>query len=301
MNGRHAIAAAAVLAIAGTVWWQWPVEEPAAAPTRAAPPMVAETVATVAAVPPPAVASSASSAAPVTKDPFDSESAADLQRKVQLGFGGRPDEALAAAHALQACAHAVGATEAMFTTRDNLSILPAAVRKLLASFGGVTNDQIARAQRQESRCQVFDSATLARRGELFQKAYEGGAPGAAMAYLTWLTYDGKEGADPAVVQGLQADVRKSAQGGDFGTLASFAFLTDAKPFGANPAEGEAYRQAWLRIVDEANPGSAASSREVIAKLQQISPTSPLTEAQQLEVKALAQQVYEAYRRRQNGG
>jgi len=303
MNGRQAIATAALLAIAGTVWWQWPVDKPAAAAaaTREAPPPVAETVAAQAPDAPPAVASAAASAGPVPKDPFDSESSADLQRKVQMGFGGGPDEALAAANALQACAHAAGAADAMFTTRDNQSLLPAAVRKFLASLGGVTNDQIARAQRQESRCQVFDSATLARRGELFQKAYEGGAPGAAMAYLTWLTYDGKEGADPAVVESLQAQVRQSAQGGDFGTLAVFAFSTDAQGYGTSASEREAYRQAWLRIVDEANPGSAASSRELIAKLQRFSRTPPLTEQQQLEAKALAQQVYEAFRRRQQNG
>jgi hypothetical protein len=172
----------------------------------------------------------------------------------------------------------------------------------MASFGGVTNDQITRAQREESRCQVFDSATLARRGELFQKAYEGGAPGAAMAYLIWLTYEGKEGADRAVVESLQAEVRKSAQGGDFGTLAAFAFSTDPQGYGTSAPEREAYRQAWLRIVEEANPGSATPSRELIAKLQRLSRTPALTEEQQLEAKALAQQVYEAYRRgQQNGG
>ena len=120
-----------------------------------------------------------------------------------------------------------------------------------------------------------------------------------MSYLTWLAYDGKAEADPAVLEKLQAEVRESARGGDFGTLAPFAFMVDAQPYGMGRTEREAYKQAWLRIAEEGNPGNAASSRELIATLERFSRLPALTAEEQREADALAQQVYDAYHQRSN--
>lgn len=260
--------------------------EPSAAPTPVSPPSAVASASAASAMPPPG--------------PFGNDSAADLLRNVQLGFGsGSAQEAQEAANVLQFCAHAAKAAEAMQVTRDTISLMPESIRKFLDSFGGITDEKIANAQSDGRRCQVFDDATLARRGELFQKAYEGGAPSAAMSYLTWLTYDGKAEADAAVVDKLQAEARQLAQAGDFGALSSYAFMVDSQAYGTSRTEREAYKEAWLRIADEGNPGSAASSRELIAKLERFSKLPPLTPEQQREADALAQQVHDAYHRRSN--
>jgi hypothetical protein len=301
--------AVAVVALAGAAWMYGrglasvtstaatvsaPEAPPLAADTRAAPvPVVAASAAPVAS------AASASNGPPPAR-PFAGDSSADFLRKVQLGFGsGSAQDAQEAANVLQFCVHAAKAAEGLQFTRDSGSLLPAAIRKLIKSFGDITNEQIDQAQNDGRRCQVFDDATLARRGELFQKAYEGGVQGGAMPYLTWLAYDGKAGADPAVVEKLQDEVRQSARSGDFGTLAAFAFMADSQPYGMSSTEREAYKQAWLRIADEGSPGGAASSRELIAKLERFSRLAALTADEQREADALAQQVYDAYHRRPN--
>jgi hypothetical protein len=189
--------------------------------------------------------------------------------------------------------------ESMHTARDLLWLLPESIKEAIEGF--ITNEQIDSLQSHARRCQVFDEATLARRGELFQQAYEGGAQGAATSYLSWLTQDGKADADPAVVGKLQADVRQAARGGDFGTLASFAFMVDPEPFGASRTEREAYKEAWLRIAAEGGPGNAAASRELIARLERLANLPPLTAEQQRQAEALAQAVYEANRQHNGKG
>ncbi|WP_329719790.1 hypothetical protein [Ideonella sp.] len=299
---------AIAFATAGWMYLRWPDSEAAAAaplPAPAAPPMAADTRAARAPEPPPSVAptASAASAQPAPTGPFANESSAELLRKVQLGFGsGSAQEAQEAASVLQFCAQAGKVAESLHAARDTLSIMPAAIRKFVNSFGGISNEQIDRAQSDGRRCQVFDEATLARRGELFQKAYEGGAPGAAMSYLIWLSHDGKAEADPAVVDRLQADVRQLAERGDLGTLTALAFSVDPRPLGMNRIEREACKQAWLRIVGDGNPGSAESNGALIAKLERFSNATPLTAEQLREAQALADQLVDAHRRqRGNGG
>ncbi|MFZ5551234.1 MAG: hypothetical protein ACOZJX_21240 [Pseudomonadota bacterium] len=261
----------------------------AGAPASAAPPAWAASAASAAAAKPPT-------------GPFANDSAAELLRKVQLGLGGgSAREAQEAASVLQFCAHAAKSAESLPSARDTLSLMPKFILKFIDALGGISDEQVAQAQADARRCQVFDEATLARRGEMFQKAYEGGAPNAAMPYLTWLVSDGQAEADPAVVEKLQADVRQLAQAGDFGTLMAFAFMVDSQPYGASRTEREAYKEAWLRIAGEGNPGNAASSRVLIDNLERFSRVAPLTAEQQQEAQALAQQVYDAYRRSLNQG
>jgi hypothetical protein len=306
-KGPWIAAVAIAFATAGWMYLRWPDSEAAAAappPTPASPSMAADTRAAPAPEPPPSVKPTASAAAaqPAPTGPFANESSAELLRKVQQGFGsGSAQEAQEAASVLQFCAQAGKAAENLHAARDTLSIMPAAIRKFINSFGGISNEQIDRAQSDGRRCQVFDEATLARRGELFQKAYEGGAPGAAMSYLIWLSHDGKTEADPAVVDRLQADVRQLADRGDFGTLTALAFSVDPQPLGMSRIEREACKQAWLRIVGESNPGSAASNGELIAKLERFSSATPLTAEQLREAQALADQLVDAHQRHKGNG
>jgi hypothetical protein len=296
---RLLVLAAAVLLGAGWLWWHGSVEEPAVAVSQPAPVQELAPRAGAGASPGTVPPGTSASAAPLQAQ-LAEESAAGLLRKVQLAFGtGSAQDALEAANVLQSCLQATKGAEAMHTARDVLSLLPEAIKEAIEGF--ITNEQLDSLQSHARRCQVFDEAALARRGELFQQAYEGGAQGAATSYLNWLTQDGKADADPAVVEMLQADVRQAARRGDFGTLASFAFMVDPQPFGASRTEREAYKEAWLRIAEEGGPGSAAKSRELIAKLERLSNLPPLTAEQQQEAEALAQAVYEANRQHNGKG
>jgi hypothetical protein len=298
----------AVIALGGAGWMygRGLAIEPTLAATVPAPeppPLAAETSVASASAPMKAAPIASAASAPTKPPParpFPGDSSADLLRKVQLGFGsGSAQDAQEAANVLQFCLHAAKAADGLQFMRDNGSLVSAAITKLMKSLGAgdITNEQIDQAQGDGRRCQVFDEATLARRGELLQKAYEGGAQGGAMSYLTWLATDGKADADPAVLEKLRAEVRESARSGDFGALAPFAFMVDGQPYGISRAEREAYKQAWLRIAEDGSPGNAASSRQLIATLERFSRLPALTADEQREADALAQQVYDAYHRR----
>jgi hypothetical protein len=313
---RHAGAAAALLLAGGAaVAWLYggkpaseaPVAAPAAAPglpaARAEPASTA-----VAGLPAPA--SSAQPAAsgvaapglPAVAAPASRESPAETLRKVQLALhGGSPEDALNAARTLQHCSAMSKVPEALFAVRDQPDLLPPPVKKMLKDMGGgdVTSEQIAHAQDEQRRCQVFDAATLARSDELLHKAYEGQAPGSAMAYLQSLQRpDATAKADPALVARLQADVRKAAQAGDPDTVMALAMGSTggATDLGITPAQRLGYKHAALQIQEERFPGSGKAMQKVIDAISQMTPSAPLTAAQQREADALAQQVVDAWRR-----
>ena len=295
------LAVVAVVAL-GAGWLAWrasPSEARASAPAGALP-----AAAGPGALPPPvpsparvasaeAKPAAAAPNSPASAPPRDS--AADLLRKVQVGLDGSAIQSLEAANVLQSCAHAAESAEGMRSARELWSMVPAFIKKFVDSLGGISDEQVERAQDDARRCQVFDEATLARRGELFRKAYEGGAPASAVPYLIWLTHDGQGQADAATTAQLQAEVRNLAQAGDFATLAAFAFTVEPQTYGASPVEREAYKQAWLRIIRDGDPAVAASNAELIAKLERLSRASPLTAQQQQQAQAMAQKVYDSYR------
>lgn len=231
------------------------------------------------------------------------ESPAETLRQVQLALsGGSPEDALKAAQTLRHCATMSRAPEALFAVRDQPDLMPANVKKAIKEMGGddgVSNETIAQAQRDQRRCQVFDAATLARSGELLQKAYEGKAPGAALAYLQSLqSPEAKDKADPALIARLQADVRQAAQAGDPNTLMSLAMASGdmARDLGITPAQRSGYRNAYVQIQDELVPGLGKGMVKVIDAVALMNPTAPLTAAQQREADALTTQVVEAWRR-----
>ncbi|MEO6280490.1 hypothetical protein [Roseateles sp.] len=308
---RYAMAAAAV-AIAGGAWLygkQPASEAPAAVPAAAlglpsAPAHVASAAAVMAqSAPAPAASRPAAPGRASSATLPEGESSTESLRKVQLGLnGGTAEDALKAAQTLQQCATAAKAPEALFAVRDQPDLMPANAKKMLKDMGGeegVSNEQIAHAQREQRRCQVFDAATLARSGELLQKAYDGKAAGAAMAYLQSLQApDAKGKADPALIAKLQADVRQAAQAGDPDTLMALAMASGdaALGMGITPTQRSGYRNAYVQIEDERMPGMGKTMGKIVDAVSQMIPSAPLTAAQQREADALAKQVVDAWRR-----
>jgi hypothetical protein len=235
------------------------------------------------------------------------ESAAESLRKVQVALaGGTPQEDLVAAVTLDSCAHADKTADALLQSRDTMAQAPPEVKKMFEGLPPVSGAMIERAQGDQRRCQVFDAATLARRGELFQKAYEGGADGSALSYLNWLrSEDGpKDKADRELIGRVQASVRADAKAAELGVLASFAFTGAylAGQTGASLVEAQAYREAYLRITGEGGAANEASARALIAKLSVFVPKQPaLTPQQQSEADALTGQVVDAWHRRMHKG
>jgi len=282
------------------------VVTPAAVPTPAAAGASAPAPLPIAAASVPPVAAVAPALVPVASAPQmpPVESAAESLRKVQLALsGGSAQDDLVAAFVLESCVNADKAANDLIQGRDAVKWLPAEARKIFDKLPPVSDETIARAQRDQRRCQVFDAATLGSRGELYRKAYEGGAPGAAIPYLRWLKTEGaQDKPDPELIARLQAGARADAQAADLSALASFAYggRYSAEQAGADPVQMNAYREAYLRIIEEAAPGQSASSRDLISRLTTLGPAEPaLTAQQQHQADALVRQILDAWHRRQH--
>jgi hypothetical protein len=306
-RARWAAGALALLLAAGAGWLlSRPAQAPKAVPVAAAPasaaaahavdaasdpaiPMPATPVA-AAALPKTSAATPLPAVAPRPAAP--STSPADDLRKVQQALdGGTPKQALEAANLLSACPHADQMVEAMYTARDQST--PES-RQLNQATG---HDPIAWTQDLQRRCQFFDAATLAHRGELFKKAYEGGAEGAALSYLLWLNSDGKQEANPELVGKLQREARQAAESGDFMALVPYAYAFDGTQLGASPMQRQAYKEALFQITGELSGDAAAmASRASMDSLEKMIGTPPLSAEQQREADALAKQVVDNWRK-----
>lgn len=225
-------------------------------------------------------------------------SPAEALRKVQVGLhGGTPEEALEAARTLQMCLRASGAPEALYALRDQSSGRSEALKKAMDSAGGI-NKVIEVAQAEARRCQVFDQATLGRRMELFQRAYEGGAEGAVVDYLMALQNPlEKQKPDPALVAKLQADVRDAAAVGETGALQYLSQATGdrARELGITPVVRAGYQAAWTAIMEERHPGIAAIIEKATAPFRPPESTTPLNAAEQAAANAMAQQIVDGWR------
>jgi hypothetical protein len=307
---RRLLIGLAVIGTAGGAWLAMQptppstpaVETPAIAPTpppvgvSAAAPSLQNSVAAA-----PAAASAVLAAASGPPLP-PVESAAESLRKVQLALsGGSAQDDLVAAITLQSCAHADKMANDLVQGRDAMKWLPLEVRKIVDKFPRISDEQIDRAQREQRRCQVFDAATLASRGDLYRKAFDGRAEDAAGPYLQWLKTDGaQDKPDPVLIARVQAAVRADAQAADLGTLGSFAFggRYTADQTGADPVQARAYAEAYFRIAEEGPPGQAASARDLASKIASLGPAEPaLTQQQQQNAEALTQQIVKAWHRR----
>jgi hypothetical protein len=309
-----AVAAAALAAAGGGAWLyghqpasEAPLQAEASTPWPVALPNPAPAAS---AVPP---AGGASVPAPVpnysamAKQAMEqARSPAEALRKVQLSLnGGTPQQALEAAQTLQMCSVMSGVPEALYAMRDRPGDMPEPVKKMMDGMGGISKEMIENSQSEARRCQVFDAATLARRKELFQRAYEGEAEGGAAAYLSALQNPlEKEKADPALIAKLQADVRKAAAGGDADALLQMAMATgdSARELGVTPAQRVGYKAAWKLIQDERFPGVGMADimDKAMAPFDQAKSSTPLSAAEQAEADAMTQQAVEAWRRKRKG-
>lgn len=231
------------------------------------------------------------------------DSAGEALRKVQLALSGASaEDALRAADALTDCSRASEVVDALFAVRDQPYQVPPVVRQIVDGPGSVTHGKIEQAQDEQRRCQVFDPTSLARRGELLQEAYEGGAQGSTLPYLQWLqSPDEVSGrargkADPALVAKLQAELRSAAESGDMAVLPVLAFASGdiGRQLGITPMQQQAFREAWLLVLVDGVHGDVTPLRKNLDA--QFAPAAPLTAAQQSEADALTKRVLDAWRR-----
>lgn len=233
---------------------------------------------------------------------------ADALPRVQMALSGSssPGDTLQAAHDLEQCVIFSEGAENLIAIRDKARELPPTAQKVFDATGGASDENIAFAKDAQRRCQVFDAATLARRSELYKRALEGGAPGAAVAYLRSLQNSIRSSgeADLKLIQKLQASVRKDADSGDPDSMLAYITSNEVsgRGMGSTPTEKQAYKSAWLVIQDERMPGSGAVTIKMLESMAQMSPpTVPLTAAEQQEAAALAQKLVSAWRRGLSGG
>jgi hypothetical protein len=318
-QGLALVAACGVIVV--VTWWhkRSPGEDApqlaAQAPTSQAASGVAPAVPALVASLPPALAASvispepgkpAQAAAPNATAPqrhrksIDTQLMAQLRspaealRQVQLALGaGTPQQVLEAAQTLEGCKSAAREVGDLHALRDRPEDATGSTKKIMREMGGVTNEMIELAEIEARRCQAFDGATMGRRRELFQRAYDGGAEGSAAAYLRMLQKPEKATADPALVARLQADVRTAAADGDADALLYLAMAPDehATVLGVTTARRAGYKAAWKTIQDERSQGWAATFEKFMP------PAATLSAAEQAEADALAQQVLDTWRRK----
>lgn len=304
-----ASAVALVLAVGGGWLLSRSADAPrpaAGAPAPSAPGMLGlpHIVAKAEAAATPLPAASGTAPTPVAQ-PLDSF--ADALRKVQLTLQSpaTPKEMLEAATILAGCKGADAAVVQLYALRDQ----PDPKTKPLEKSLGYSSDKALEQQQDiQRRCQVFDAATLARRGELLKGAYEGGANGSALPYLNWLNSDeGKRQANPELLGKLKREGRQSAEDGDISALGQYSLPFSTSTFGITEVQRQAYREAGLRIdretlgaeVEKASRIWSDDFEKKMAQWGGMPP--PLSPEQQREADALATKVVDAWRKRQGKG
>lgn len=243
----------------------------------------------------PAASAPAQPFLPRTSDP----SASDDLRRVLLALedDATPAQARRAADMLARCEHADRSVEFAYQVRDQGGPL----RKTLENGSGSMDPWIKESQDMQRRCQIFDAATLARRGDLLKRAYDGALPGMALEYLIWLNARPGQAGAPELLGKLQREVQQTAEEGDVDAL--MAYVHSFGALGETAMQRQAYKEAWLRILAETS-GSAATqeSRDSMENLEKVmrqgrwAPPA-LSAAERREVDALTERVVEAWRQR----
>ena len=301
------VAITAALAAGGGWLLNRPADAPAPAPSAAGtqgPPRIEAKAEAVAAPLPPA---STAAPTPVAQPPLPlpTGSLDDALRKAQRTLDGpaTPKEMLEAATVLLACQGADLASEALYKERDEPSPLGQQLQKIP---GFSATELIKQQQDFQRRCQVFDAATLARRGELLKGAYEGGAKDSALPYLQWLI-ESKQEVDPGLHGKLQREARQTVEEGNLMALMLYSHAFNPAPFGITEVQRQAYKEALFRINGEtsgaawekASRASMDNTEKMMVQWGALPP--PLSPEQQREADALAKQVVDAWRTRQGKG
>lgn len=301
-RGRAAwVVAAVVLSFAVGGWMLSRTTDrsalPVAAPS-ASTPHALESMPNEAKVEAAAISASAAASISQSSQPTAAMSPTDELHKVELALQGQasPKEALEAAKSLQACEGADDAVATMYRMRDQAN---PQWQQLVKSMSGSSSDEVlAKAQDLQRRCQVFGPATLARRGELLKRAYEGGASDSALPYLQWLNSNGRQKVDPEFLGRLQREARRMPEEGDFMALTDYAHAFNPAALGVTPAQRQGYKEAWLRIQGEmSGPESEKVSRASMESLEKTSGSQALSAEQQREADALTARIVEAWRKR----
>ncbi|MBW8843857.1 MAG: hypothetical protein JF607_02615 [Burkholderiales bacterium] len=216
-----------------------------------------------------------------------------------LEEGATPAQARKAAEVLARCEHANDEIEFAYGVRDQGGPL----RQTFEKNPGFNMDQwIKEKQDVQRRCQFFDAATLARRGDFLKRAYEGELPGMALEYLLWLNaHANQAAATPELLGKLQREVRQTAEDGDLETLSTYIYSFGA--LGETAMQRQAYKEAWLRILIEmSGPAATKESRdsmENVEKMMRQGRWAPpaLSVDEQREADALTERVVDAWRKR----
>lgn len=299
LNTRRAVWGGSLVALALAVVIGWALNQQSAAQSPAA--ASAEPASTPASslLPAPALdrtaasegATAAASSPPAAHPPLDE------LRDVRLALEGKasPQDTLKAATVLMSCKGADGTVETMYRMRDQGDPGWKALEKLP---GARMDELIARAQDVQRRCQVFDSSTLARTGELLARAYEGGAKEAALPYLQWLNGEGRQTGRPEAIGKLQRETRQAAEDGDVAALTVYSHAFNSSAFGITVVQRQAYKEAWLRIQGEsAGAAMEKASRDSMENLERMVRQQALSAEQQREADALTERVVAAWRKR----
>eukprot|EP00042_Codosiga_hollandica_P060418 m.921116 g.921116 ORF g.921116 m.921116 type:complete len:332 (+) comp79124_c0_seq1:243-1238(+) len=317
-NGREAgvlrvkvLAVGSFAALGMVVWWLWSagMNEPAMAmPDTAAPGALPEMQRTGTA---PGPATSASQSLP--RDIFEGvhqrpgSGGGDLVKryyrvntedmaKVQRALAGSSAaEALQAAQLLTRCANSDRDVQGLFEARDQQ---PWILSKLGLGIG--IDKMIENAQSLQRDCQVFNAATHARTGALFEQAYVGGASNSAPAYLRWLQRDGAEAAPPALTADLQRYIRGQAESADAATLMLIALTNDPEGLGISAVDRVGFERAWRRIHEAEQSGDVGLVWGALQKVVALIGDKPLqlTPEQEAQADALAKRVFTEHQRRQ---
>jgi hypothetical protein len=230
-----------------------------------------------------------------TQDPWTS----DELRWVRLGLeeDATPAQARRAADVLARCEQAEHAIQFAYSVRDQ----GGALRQTFEKTPGFNMDGwIKEKQDFQRRCQLFDAATLARRGELLRRAYEGKLPDMARQYLLWLNTN-RAAATPELLGKLQREVRQTAEDGDLETLMFYNHSFGA--LGETEMQRQAYKEAALRIWTEMfGPAGSQERRDSMDRVEKMRRewgwTPPaLSTAEHHEADALTERIVDAWRKR----
>lgn len=212
---------------------------------------------------------------------------------VQLALsGGAPREALWAAQLLQRCREVDRAVSELFEARDQQPWF-------LAKLGLGVEQLIEQQQAFQRGCQAFDGATLERIGRLYQRAYEGGVPNAALAQLRWLQREGVEAPAPRVVAELQQRIRAEAESAEVGTLMALSLTNDPQGLGLDAVDKAGFERAWKRIqaVELGDEGMARIWGPLLAVVALVQDKPPALDAEQeARAEALARRIVAAHQR-----
>lgn len=226
----------------------------------------------------------------------------EVQRTLQGPATAR--EQLQAATFLNVCKGADAAVKAMFAMRDQQHPVH---RQLESQYGESEMRKAIEGQQElQRRCQVFDTATLARASELFKAAYEGGEKEAAIPYLLWLSTEGRRSARPELLNKLQGDIQEVAEDGELTALWQLSMLPSTRTFGHSEVQRQAYRAA-LRLINremlvaELAAQLEASSEATEKDLAHWVAAPALSPEERRDAEALAARVFERWRKRQASG